>query len=92
MWIFCNLYNLSFTEVSNAINQASLITTGGTIKTTAEEYLIRANARSYYADELSNLVVKSDASGRIIRLKDVAEVRDQFSETPNANYFDGNLS
>ncbi|WP_420571154.1 efflux RND transporter permease subunit [Kordia sp.] len=85
-------YNLSFTEVSNAINQASLITTGGTIKTNAEEYLIRANSRSYYADELSNLVVKSDASGRIIRLKDVAEVRDQFSETPNANYFDGNLS
>jgi multidrug efflux pump subunit AcrB len=85
-------YNLSFAEVSTAINQASLISTGGTIKTNAEEYLIRANARSYYADELSNLVVKSDASGRIIRLKDVAIVRDQFSETPNANYFDGNLS
>jgi len=85
-------YNLSFAEVSDAINQASLITTGGTIKTSTEEYLIRANARSYYANELSNLVVKSDASGRIIRLKDVAEVRDQFSETPNANYFDGNLS
>ncbi|AXG68857.1 multidrug resistance protein MdtB [Kordia sp. SMS9] len=85
-------YNLSFAEVSDAINQASLITTGGTIKTSAEEYLIRANARSYYADELSNLVVKSDASGRIIRLKDVASVRDQFSETPNANYFNGNLS
>jgi len=85
-------YNLSFTEVSNAINQSSLITTGGTIKTNAEEYLIRANSRSYYADELSNLVVKSDASGRIIRLKDIAIVRDQFSETPNANYFNGNLA
>ena len=85
-------YNLSFTEVSNAINQSSLITTGGTIKTDAEEYLIRANSRSYFADELSNLVVKSDATGRIIRLKDVAVVRDQFSETPNANYFDGDLS
>ena len=85
-------YNLTFTEVSQAINQASLITTGGTIKTNAEEYLIRANARSYYADELSNLIVKSDASGRTIRLKDIAVVRDQFSETPNANYFNGNLS
>jgi multidrug efflux pump subunit AcrB len=85
-------YDLSFDEVSLAINQASLITTGGTIKTSAEEYLIRANARSYYANELSNLIVKSDASGRIIRLKDVAEVRDQFSETPNTNYYDGNIS
>ncbi len=85
-------YDLTFAEVSQAINEASLITTGGTIKTNAEEYLIRANARSYYADELSNLIVKSDASGRTIRLRDIAVVRDQFSETPNSNYFDGNQS
>ena len=85
-------YNLSFAEVSQVVNESSLITTGGTIKTSTEEYLIRANSRSYYADELSNLIVKSDASGRIIRLKDIAEVQDKFSETPNANYFNGNLS
>lgn len=85
-------YNLTFTEVANAINQASLITTGGTIKTNAEEYLIRANNRSYYADELSNLIVKSDVSGRKIQLKDIAKVSDQFSETPNSSFFDGELS
>ena len=85
-------YNLSFTEVTQAVNESSLITTGGTIKTDAEEYLIRANSRSYYADDLSNLIVKSDISGRIIRLKDIATIKDQFSETPNANYFNGNLS
>ncbi|MDC1504457.1 efflux RND transporter permease subunit [Winogradskyella sp.] len=85
-------YNLTFAEVSQAINASSLITTGGTIKTNAEEYLIRANSRSYYADALSNLVVKADASGRTIHLKDIAVVRDQFSETPNSNYFNGDLS
>ncbi|MDG1660716.1 MAG: efflux RND transporter permease subunit [Winogradskyella sp.] len=85
-------YNLTFNEVAQAVNQVSLITTGGTIKTDAEEYLIRANNRSYYADGLSNLIVKSDASGRKIQLKDVADVKDQFSETPNSNYYDGNLS
>ena len=85
-------YNLSFAEVSQAINESSLITTGGTIKTDSEEYLIRANSRSYFAKELSNLVVKSDASGRIIKLKDISVVKDQFSETPNATYFNGNLS
>lgn len=85
-------YNLSFAEVAQAVNLSSLITTGGRIKTDAEEYLIRANSRSYYANELSNLVVKSDKSGRIIKLKDIAIVRDRFSETPNASYFNGNLS
>ncbi|RMB62918.1 efflux RND transporter permease subunit [Dokdonia sinensis] len=85
-------YNLSFAEVSQAVSRSNILTTGGTIKTEAEEYLIRANNRSYYGDELSNVIVRSDPNGRTIRLKDVAEVRDRFSETPNANYYNGNLA
>ncbi|MBQ4912898.1 efflux RND transporter permease subunit [Maribacter sp. MMG018] len=85
-------YGISFTEVAAAVGNANILVTGGNIKTDAEEYLIRANNRSYYGDELSNLIVRADASGSTVRLKDVAVVRDRFSETPNATYFDGNLS
>ncbi|MDH7447861.1 efflux RND transporter permease subunit [Aquimarina sp. 2201CG14-23] len=85
-------YRLSFSEVAQAVGRANILTTGGTIKTNAEEYLIRANNRSYYANELSNLIIRADASGRTIRLKDVAEIRDRFSESPNASYFNGDLS
>ncbi|MBQ4820774.1 efflux RND transporter permease subunit [Aquimarina sp. MMG016] len=85
-------YRLSFNEVAQAVNRANILTTGGTIKTSAEEYLIRANNRSYYGSELSNLVIRADASGRTIRLKDVADIRDRFSESPNASYFNGELS
>ncbi|MGB5499424.1 MAG: efflux RND transporter permease subunit [Maribacter sp.] len=85
-------YGMSFTEVSQAVSNANILVTGGNIKTDAEEYLIRANNRSYYGAELSNLIIRADASGQTIRLKDVAVVRDRFSETPNASYFNGNLS
>ncbi len=85
-------YELNFNEVAQAVSQANILTTGGTIKTDTEEYLIRANNRSYYGDELSNLIIRADASGRVIRLKDVAQIRDRFSETPNANYFNGDLA
>ncbi|WP_350286207.1 efflux RND transporter permease subunit [uncultured Croceitalea sp.] len=85
-------YNISFNEVAQAVSNANILVTGGNIKTSAEEYLIRANNRSYYGDELSNIVVRSDASGRTVRLKDVAEIRDRFSETPNATYFNGDLA
>jgi multidrug efflux pump subunit AcrB len=85
-------YGMSFTEVAQAVSNANILVTGGNIKTDAEEYLIRANNRSYYGDELSNLIIRADASGQTIRLKDVAVVRDRFSETPNASYFNGNLS
>ncbi|MEO0525895.1 MAG: efflux RND transporter permease subunit [Bacteroidota bacterium] len=85
-------YGLSFTDVSQAVANANILVTGGNIKTSAEEYLIRANNRSYYGDELSNLIIRADASGQTIRLKDIAVVRDRFSETPNASYFNGDLS
>ncbi|GAA3510091.1 efflux RND transporter permease subunit [Aquimarina addita] len=85
-------YNLTFNEVSQAVSNANILVTGGNIKTNVEEYLIRANNRAYYGDELSNLIVRADPSGRTVRLKDVALIRDRFSETPNASYFDGDLS
>ncbi len=85
-------YNMTFDEVASAVANANILVTGGNIKTDAEEYLIRANNRLYYGDELSNIIIRADASGQTVRLKDVAILRDRFSETPEAAYFDGNLS
>ena len=85
-------YNISFAEVAQSVNNANILVTGGNIKTSAEEYLIRANNRAYYGDELSNIVVRADPSGQTIRLKDVAMIRDRFSETPNASYFNGDIA
>lgn len=85
-------FDISFNEVSQAVANANILVTGGNIKTNAEEYLIRANNRSYYANELSNVIVRADPLGRTVRLKDIAEIRDRFSETPNATYYDGNLA
>ncbi|MFK8037483.1 MAG: efflux RND transporter permease subunit [Crocinitomicaceae bacterium] len=85
-------YNLSFQEVSSVISQNSLITTGGNIKTEAEEYLIRANSRNYYAKDLENMVIKAESNGNIIRLRDIAEIRDRFNETPNGLSYNNNNS
>ncbi len=85
-------YNLTFAEVAASVSQANILTTGGNIKTDAEDYLIRANNRSYYGDELNNLVVRSRPDGTVVRLQDVATVSDRFSETPNASYFNGNVA
>ncbi|KQC31104.1 efflux RND transporter permease subunit [Flagellimonas eckloniae] len=85
-------YNISFDEVAQAVSNANILVTGGNIKTSSEEYLIRANNRSYYGDELSNIIVWAETSGRSVRLKDVAKIRDRFSETPNASYYNGDLS
>ncbi|TYA57233.1 efflux RND transporter permease subunit [Formosa maritima] len=85
-------FNLTFSDVAKAVSSSNILITGGNIKTSAEEYLIRANNRSYYGDELSNIIVKATPDGKTVRLKDVAIIRDRFSETPNATYFNKNLS
>lgn len=85
-------YDLTFSEVASAVSRSNILTTGGNIKTEAEDYLIRANSRSYYGVELNHLPVKTKGDGTILLLQDVATVRDRFSETPNASYFNGNAT
>ena len=85
-------FKLSFTEVATAIQNANLLITGGNIKTAEEDYLIRASNRSYYGVELQNLIVRTESNGTIIRLKDIATLRDTWSENPDRLYFNGNLA
>ncbi len=85
-------YNMSFTEVANAIRNSNILITGGNIKTSEEDYLIRASNRSYYGVELQNLIVRTSTDGNIIRLKDIAKVNDTWSETPDRLYYNGNLA
>lgn len=85
-------YSLSFQEVANAVAETNILTSAGNIKTSEEDLLIRATNRSYYADELNNTVVRANSNGTLVKLEDVASVRDQFSETPNASFFNGKLA
>ena len=85
-------FNLTFAEVAEAVSRSNILTTGGSIKTEEEDFLIRADNRSYYGKELNNLVVKSQADGTQITLSDVAIIRDRFSETPNASYINGRVA
>jgi multidrug efflux pump subunit AcrB len=82
-------YDLSIQQVSDAIATANLEVFGGTIKTGAEEIQIKANAQEYFAQEFENIVVRAGADGREIRLGDIAELRNRFSETPSGRFLNG---
>lgn len=85
-------FNLTFQEVAEAVSSTNILVTGGSIKTPQEEYLIRVRNRAYHGNDLNFLIVKADASGNKIRLKDVATVQDRWSENPNRSYFNGEPS
>lgn len=86
-------FDISFDQVSTAVSNANIEITGGTIKNPQEEFLIRARSKDYYAKELSKIIVKASPDGKIVRLEDVAELRDIWSDNnPARNYFNGKPS
>ncbi|RKY90426.1 MAG: AcrB/AcrD/AcrF family protein, partial [Ignavibacteriae bacterium] len=85
-------YNLRFDEVANSISRANVKITGGKIKGLREEYLIRADNKKYYAEELKNHVIKTTADGTVLRLKDVADVIEKWAEDPNRSFYNGQQS
>ncbi|RXP53066.1 efflux RND transporter permease subunit [Lutibacter sp. HS1-25] len=85
-------YNLTFTDVSNAVSRTNLLISGGNIKTEDEDYLIRARNKNYFGNEILNIVVRAEPTGNIIRLKDIADVSDSWSEDPDRIYFNGKKS
>lgn len=82
-------YKLTFAAVRDAVRNANLDITGGTIKTEEEELLIRARSKEYYAEELKGIIVATAADGRAVRLYEVAEVKDRWADTPNRAYLNG---
>jgi len=85
-------YNLTFQEVSNAISANNILTSGGSIKTPEEEFLIRVKNRSYYGRELDYVVIKALNSGEKVYLKDIASINDKWAESPNRSYYNGKTS
>ena len=85
-------YQLTFAEVSNAVAQANIDLTGGTIKTPDEELLIRARSKSYQASGLEDIAVRRSASGQSIRLKDIATLTDRWADNPVRSYINGQPS
>ena len=82
-------YGLSFEDLANAVRAANIEVTGGTIKGAEKDVIIRVDNKAYYAQKLEDIVVKGLPDGRLVRLRDVAEVKDKFEETTNRAFFNG---
>lgn len=82
-------YNLTFQQATLAIRNANIELTGGTIKGENEELLVRAKNKSYFAEGFRNIVVKQNPDGGVVRLHQIANLRDQWADTPDRSYLNG---
>ncbi|MBP7547144.1 MAG: efflux RND transporter permease subunit, partial [Corallincola sp.] len=82
-------YGITFDEVATAVRNSSLDLPSGTIRARGGDILVRAKAQAYDAAAFGAIVVRTYADGRELRIRDLAEVIDGFSEDFGYARFDG---
>ncbi len=85
-------YDLTFQQATQAVRNANLDITGGTVKGKDEELLVRARNKEYYAEGLRDVIVKTSPDGSVTRLHQVADIRDQWADQPNRSFLNGKPS
>ncbi len=82
-------YGLTFLQVANAIRFNNRDISGGSIKTLEEEIRIRANAKENAPEEIGRIILRANPDGSNLLLRDIANIKMQFADTPNRSYSNG---
>ncbi|MGD2111486.1 MAG: efflux RND transporter permease subunit, partial [Phycisphaerae bacterium] len=81
-------FDLSLADVMGVVARSSLDVPAGVIRTADEEFTLRIAGQRYTAREYEALIVR-ERGGAVVRLEDVATVRDGFEETVIRGAFNG---
>ena len=82
-----NRYQLSFDEITAAIQSSSVDIPGGSLLADSGEILLRSNGQAYDRKDLEKIVIRNNGNGGSLLLKDIANIKDGFAETEQFNRF-----
>jgi len=84
-------YNISFENIAKAVKRNGINLSSGTLKTKYEDIRLKAEGRRYNAKAYLDIPIITRSDGTIIRLGNIAKVRDSFDETVKVySLFNGN--
>jgi len=73
-------YGLTLSGISNIIRRSSQDVAAGSIQSNSGEILLRVKGRKQYADEFAAIEILTNRGGQVVRLGDIATVRDGFED------------
>ncbi len=82
-------YGLTFSEVASAVRAGSLDLAAGSIVTEGGEILLRTNERRQTGEAFESIQVRTQNSGAILRVSDVATVNDGFARSRVRSTYNG---
>lgn len=75
-------YKINFANIVSAVQTQNLDLSGGTIRTQGEEILIRSYAKESTEERIRRIPVLQSTSGAQIYLEQIANIREQWNESP----------
>lgn len=79
-------HQISFSEAVAAVRSSNIEITGGKVKGTEEELLVRTKNKGYFADDLKQIIVKTTPEGSPLYLHQIADIKDQWQDNPLRSY------
>ena len=75
-------YNMSFSEVADAIRNTSINQSAGQVRTEVGTYQLKVRSQADTETEFNSIIIRETADGGILRVGDVATVVDGFEDNP----------
>lgn len=85
-------YGLTLAAIGQIIAESALDRAGGAVDTSSGEILVRVQERREWAQEFENIPVIAPATGSVVRLGDIATIREGFEDTNTFATFEGKRS
>ena len=82
-------FDVTLADLATAIRGSSVDLSAGNVRTLGGDVLIRSKGQAYRRSDFSEIVVKTNPDGSIIRVGDIAEVKDAFEESSIVTRFNG---
>ena len=81
--------DLTLGDIANAIRRGSLNLSAGSIDTRNEEVRIRTTGQNYTQQDFEEIIVLGRTDGTVVRLGDIADVRDGFRDVDLITRYNG---
>jgi len=80
---------LTLEQIAAIIGREALEAGGGALRTSSGEILLRTNERRYFGRELYDIPIVRQPDGTVVRLGEIATIRDTVAETDDELLFNG---
>lgn len=80
-------YGLTLNDISSVVRRESLELPGGELETPNEEMVLRTVGRNYNKQDFGEIVVASGDNGSRVLLRDMAQIRDDFTDSDLFSFY-----